>query len=1035
MDDEIRLYAERALAEQFPQLNVSIGGARLVEGRGIAVYDLAISETTSTQLQNNLLVIDEIMLVCDAQLSKLMQGIPTIRRVVVKHPQVWVARKSDERWNIESLLPLPTFGGTCPQIVIKDAHIAIYDQRQAQMPPFALHEVNVTVNPLSRKPRTNAESAPSGIQPLEIHGTWGGPDLRHAEIHARVDPAEKSLFVTAKIEQLQITPKLRAWVSAYAPGSLSQLRLQGRVDGNIRVKHQFGVGAVPQVESHLKLVDGRFEDPRLPRPLTELTCDVACDNGGVKVKELRGKLGSAQVAMQLERHGWKSTSPLAMGLKLENVPLDGSLYESLPEFVQRQWDKYQPAGLVDGQLQLTFDGVRWRPALTLTGRALAFESDKFRYRVNDGSGTLRYTPSEGEHPARLDIDLIGHGGGQPLKIVGQVFDPRPGALGWVEITGQNVEIEQRMIDALPEKTRRVIQSIHPTGKFHVRWHLARKEEGQLTPNTTLRLELVDCQVKYEKFPYPLRGIHGLILAENKRWTFRDLASSGSRSVQCQGYLQPEGAGNELSLQFAGQQISLDDDLQQALPESVRKAWTEIRPRGRVDLIANIKHETGYEAPSIRVTVHPRPESTTIQPKFFPYLLEQVEGTFNYQDGELQLANVRARHGRTTVRSNGSGSFSKDGSWYVQLEGLSVDRLAARRDLIVALPSKLQKLLDDLKPTGGFGLQNGRLRFSKSREAEAPIDSQWDIELDCHQTDLQVGIELRNVHGSVRLQGASVDGRCQSKGELALDSVTFENVQFTQIRGPIWVDETSCRLGRWATDIQRLPTRRLTAKVYNGDLVGDGWATFDGLPEYGAQASLAGADLLRMMTERFNSQRPFRGNIAANINLRGRGRSLDNLVGNGDIKITDANIYELPLLVGLLKVLRNSTPDSTAFNQSDMKFRIQGRHIDLDQLDFLGDVVSLYGKGYTNFDHQLKLVFHGVVGRNDFRLPFVKNFVGNASQQIMQMYVEGTMADPQVHTQVFPGFNNLFQQIQADLETNGVVNGPREAKRGGPRGRQ
>jgi hypothetical protein len=42
----------------------SAWAARMVEGRGIAVYDLTISET-STNLQNNLLVVDEMMLVCD----------------------------------------------------------------------------------------------------------------------------------------------------------------------------------------------------------------------------------------------------------------------------------------------------------------------------------------------------------------------------------------------------------------------------------------------------------------------------------------------------------------------------------------------------------------------------------------------------------------------------------------------------------------------------------------------------------------------------------------------------------------------------------------------------------------------------------------------------------------------------------------------------------------------------------------------------------------------------------------------------------
>ncbi|MCA9231717.1 MAG: hypothetical protein KDA57_13780 [Planctomycetales bacterium] len=1034
MDDEIRRYAEQVIAEKFPQFNVSIGGARLVEGRGIALYDLAISETSSLQLQNNLLVVDEIMLSCDATLSELAKNKLSVSQVVIKHPQVWISRCDDGHWNIESLWPLPPCGESRPQIVIKDAQIALHDQQQTHLPPVALREVNLTISPstapetLQASTQLQPENIPSHIPPLEIHGIWSGPSVKRVELRATVDLTKNLLHLETQFERFQIPPALHAWGAAYAPEIFGQSMLQGMVDGKASIQHAFRAGAVPRLDAQFHLTAGRLEDPRLPRPLTELECNLRLDNTGISVQELRGNLGPSQVAMQLQSQGWNMAAPLAMGLRIDNVPLDGHLYEALPALVKDQWDKYRPTGIADGELQLTFDGAQWRPRVTLHGRDLAFESDKFRYRLNNGSGSLRYQPGEADLPARIDIDLVGHSGGQPLKIVGQVFDPQPGARGWVEISGQNIEIQQRMIEAMPEKTRQVIESMHPTGRFQVNWRLERKEAGQLVPQTSLHLELTDCRIKYDKFPYPLSGIRGLILAEDKHWTFRNLASSGSRQVQCQGYLRPKDDGNELSLQFMGQQIPLDDDLKQALPDSVQKAWDEVRPRGQVDLAATVYHETGFAKPSIRAVINPHPDTATVQPKFFPYLLEQVAGTFEYEDGKVSLQEVRAQNGRTTVHSNGSGLFADDGAWNFELTGLSVDRLAVRRDLTLALPLRLRKLIESLKPTGSFRLHDGTLRFSKSRDALATIDSHWDVVLDCHQTDLQVGLDLRNVHGSVRLEGTNVAGRCYTKGELEIDSATFQDVQFTNIRGPLYADETSCRLGRWATEAQRLPTRRIAAKVYGGDVVGDGWITFDVLPEYGAQASLAGADLMRMMIERFHSQQPFAGKFAANINLRGRGRSLDNLVGEGDVKVTDANIYELPILVSLLKVLRNSTPDTTAFNQSNMRFRIQGRHIYLDQLDFLGDAVSLFGRGYTNFDQQLNLVFHGVVGRNDTRLPFVNNFLGQASQQIMQMYVDGTVADPQVHTQAFPGINNLIQQIQKDLDASGTLDTQREAKR-------
>ncbi len=1018
MDDEIRRQVQQTVAEHFPQLNVSVGGARMVEGRGIAVYDLAISETSSTNLQNNLLVVDEMILVCDLQLSQLVRGKPPIEKVIVKHPQLYVARQADGRWNLTSLWPLPECGEVRPQVVIQDALVVLSDERQSSLSPLILRDVNLTLNGARDNP---------GERNIKLHCTSSGPNVKRVEIHAQFDPQEQSLQVEGDVRQLQLTPELLAWITCYAGSIAGPSTLVGNIDGNFTVRHQWGSQTPPRIDARLRLSEGRLDDPRLPRPLTEVSAAAVCQGDTLQVEELRGNCGAASVVLALQRQGWSSKAPLALAVRAENLPLDQKLYKVLPPMLQEQWDKYQPTGLVDAEAQLTFDGTRWQRSATLTGRELAFESNEFPYRVANGSGTMRYRFGADTQPATLDIDLKAYGGGSPLKIVGQAIDPAPGAVGWAEITGENVEIDGRMIAALPNTTRQVIQSLHPEGRFNVHWRMERTQLGQEKMHKSLRLELVDARVNYDKFPYPLRGIQGLVLADDDRWTFQDLVSGGYRNVQCQGYLQPTARGKELSLLFTAQQIPLDSDLKQAVPPGVARAWDELHPRGQIDLTADVYHLAGFAKPTIRVAVRPRPETASIEPRFFPYLMEKVEGTITYYEGRLLMSDMRAEHSRTTIRTNGSGNFSEDGSWQVQLEGLSADRLTARRELVGALPQKMQKAIEQLKPTGSFALQNSSLRVFKPSDSTAPVQAQWDMQLDCHQTDLQAGVELRNIHGTVRLVGACDGSLCYEAGELDIDTATFQGVQFTEIRGPIWIDETSCRLGHWASEAQGQTSRRVTAKVYDGYLVGDAWVTYDSLPQYGAQVSVANTDLQRIMTERFAGGDDFRGKVAANLNVRGRGRQLENMEGEGDVKITEAEIYQLPLLVGLLKVLRNSTPNSTAFNQSDMKFRIQGRHIYLDQLDFLGDAVSLFGKGYTNFDQQLNLAFYGVVGRNEIRVPLLKDFVSQLGQSTMQMYVDGSLSDPQIHTQAFPMVNQLIQQIQTDLDTAGA----RQAQRGLP----
>jgi len=1016
----------------------------LVQGKGIAIYDLAISETSSERLQRNLLVVDEILLECDVDLSQLFRGLPTVRQVNVKHPQLWIARTAEGRWNLASFWPLPTSGKLRPPVMIEDAQITLIDQQQQGqqqqgLPSLALRDVNLAIEWRDSPRPTEISFAKNPSSPekvasplLVVRGTLGSDRQRQTEVNVQYDLDSRSLQVSGKFAQLPLTADWMAWVSAFAGPALANTTLEGKLEGKVAGTYNLGSGEAPQCHATLQLSEGRATDPRLPMPVTDLSCTLHCQPDRMKISELRGSLGSASLTLQLERHGWSRDASLALGVRLENVTLEKKVYAALPAMLRHEWDKYRPTGVVDAEVQVTFDGARWRPAATLTGRDLEFESDKFRYRVQNGSGTLSYTPSKQEGPAVLDIDLVGYAGGQPIKFVGQAFDPQPGAAGWIEITGDDVEIEPAMIAALTGKTRHVIESIHPQGKINVRWRIERTEPGQSKLHTSVGLQLVNCRVNYEKFPYPLRGINGLVAAEDGRWTFRDLVSGGSRSIQCQGYLRPTEAGTELSLQFTGQQVPLDDDLQNALPAPVQRVWDELRPRGRVDLIADVFHVTSREAPSIHVSVHPQPETATIQPRFFPYLLEQIEGSFDYVDGQVKLdplKGVRARHGRTRLHTKGGGSFTPDGAWQVQLEGLSVDHLAPRRDLLVALPTKLQEIVEQLRPTGNsFSLHDGVMTFSKTAASGDPIHSSWDVQLDCHQTDLQVGIELQNVHGSVRLQGESDGAHDYCAAELAIDTATFEDVQFTNIQGPVWINDASCLLGEWATRKQAIGPRRITADVYGGKLVGDAWVTFDSVPRYSAIAALRGADLLRIVNERLDGQQDFRGKVDANLRLDGSGRSLYGLKGKGEVKITEAQILELPLLVGLMQTLRKGKADSRAFNQCDAKFDIQGRDIRIEQLDFIGDAVSLLGSGVADLDQKINLSFYGVVGRNQIRVPVVKNFVNQLGQHTMQMYVDGTLADPQVHTQALPGINQLIQQIRSDLDVTTPSAASRNAQR-------
>jgi hypothetical protein len=248
-------------------------------------------------------------------------------------------------------------------------------------------------------------------------------------------------------------------------------------------------------------------------------------------------------------------------------------------------------------------------------------------------------------------------------------------------------------------------------------------------------------------------------------------------------------------------------------------------------------------------------------------------------------------------------------------------------------------------------------------------------------------------GEIRLAGKDDAQSSYMTGELAIDSLVWKDVQFTNIRGPLWVDRSHCLFGQPASQQQGQALRRVTADAYGGSLAGDARIEHDANSRYGLEVAVGGLDLGRFAGERLNGPRDLGGTVAGTLVLSGAGRSAHALNGSGELHIVDAKIYQLPVLVALLKVLKIRTPDTTAFDHCDMQFTIQGEHVIFQHLNLLGDAVSLYGSGQTNLDRKLNLVFYSLVGPADLPIPIWKTIAGQVSQQVLQLKVGGTWEKP------------------------------------------
>lgn len=221
-------------------------------------------------------------------------------------------------------------------------------------------------------------------------------------------------------------------------------------------------------------------------------------------------------------------------------------------------------------------------------------------------------------------------------------------------------------------------------------------------------------------------------------------------------------------------------------------------------------------------------------------------------------------------------------------------------------------------------------------------------------------------------------------------------------------------------------RRVTGDAYGGSLAANVEVLRGDNPSYKIDCRMGGLNLARFANERLGGPSDMSGTVSGTLVLAGTGQTTQTLQGAGNLHVVDAHIYQLPPLVSMLKLLSNRPPDKTAFNRCDMKFAIQGEHVKFEQIDLLGDVVSLYGKGETHFNHKLDLTFFTLIGPD---VPLWKTIAGQVSQKSWQLRVGGTFEHPETKREPLPAMNDMLDHIQNELQEGGAPVSPNTASRG------
>lgn len=1029
LDEEIRQYTQRTLAKQYQGLEVTVGGARFVPGRGVTVFDIDLAVPQHARAPGDLgrlLHLDELTLAGRFELSQFIEGQPVVERVIVRRPRLEARRSVNGRWSFEQLLPLPQSGERSPPVEIVDGTLVVVDETKPQSEPMVLRNADLKVHRV-----LNAEGNQTSIMAFEASSRDSLAGV--LELAGQLDPGSGACQVTASAKELRVDRQLLASLPVVQEKSLHEFGIEAVASFRVGAKRS-GSSAPWDWQASFGVSGGVIEHRRLPRKITDLQLAGTCNARGLSISTLTAKCGGADVSAACNRSGWTALAPVAVRGRIVGLPLDSQLLGVLPEQLKKQWRRFKPEGAINASGTLTFDGSLWKSDATVDCLGVSCEdAERFPYRLTNARGVVRYTSTSQPKSGTLGIQLQGSAEGRGVAIaaafrelptLGESRPPGPRVpcpVGWVEITASRLRVTPAMIAALKPhaQAHKIAQSLSPTGEFGMRWRMERANAQVLSPAIETDLEAIDCAINYDRFPYPLEHLRGRITGRGNVWRFEGIESreaNGPRVVIASGGLMPENGRQTFRLQLTAKAAALDETLRNALPQEQQAVWRDLRPQGRVSLTTNVRYSVGDPQPQIDVTLSPHAQSVSIEPTFFHYRLDRLEGRFVLRGGKVEFTGARAEHGRTVLTGAGSWTPGVAGSWQFRLEGLNVDYLDADHDLRLAAPLALRRVIDDLQPVGNFGIHNGSLIFTYDPSRASSLRTDWDIQLDCHQTDVNFGTRVEGISGVVRLLGVSDGKTCRASGELDIDTMFWNGLQLTNVRGPLYSDSSECLLGRGVAEKQPgAPHTPITAEAYGGRVSFNTRVLYGNRPHYMMAVGLTGVDLDRFSRDYLEAESPLTGRAAGQFNFEGHGASIYGLKGTGVLDVSEANLYELPVAVALLKVLRNRTPDTKAFDGCHAEFTMEGEHLTFDRLDLLGDAVSLYGRGTASLDKKVNLTFHTIVGRHAPSIPLVRSFIGQASEQILRLRVLGTIDTPEIRREALPVVGNVLEQLRADLQ--------------------
>jgi hypothetical protein len=900
----------------------------------------------------------------------------------------------------------------------------------------------------------------SGIEVKEVSGYIEGNGVRiNGHIDGYRPDATLALHITSLESKTISLPPSPRWVASL-PREVREVYDQFKPEGQCRIAFQVtrdDPAVRPAVTGAVDVINGRFAFFRFAYPLRNVTGRIdfgrATDGTGRIGLDVRGNgpgSGSNRDAVLRIKTFEGQIGPIGTNLcgvnvriSAENVASEDALRDAFPPEVQKAlatFDAHNTGTLPQYRGDFVCEIVRpigfnkkWTFDTDVTLRDASGVLAAFPYPLNGLTGKLRIRSGYADvmdlaakRPDGCALNVSGRvawtspdgprGPQPPYRAIGAELSPRvdDAVSTELKLRVRGMPIDDTLLAALPEDRRGGVQKLGATGKLDVDGRIFASTQpttnrvewvvGETPPPPPpppaplaydLNLAVRDGTLRPFGKKFDVTGVEALMRLTPERLDIDDAKGRRAEaSLSVRGGIDLHKGG--LQLDGSAKSLVLDDALYDLLPEGPRKGWDETQPKGTLD--ADVHYATTDKGePAVRVVLKPRELTTTL--KSIPYKLEKLTGAITVEGNKVTVDNVTGRHGEGKISLAGTGLLGVKPVWDVRL---GAEKLTIDDELRTALPPALSSVMQSVKLGGKVGFDFTRFvyRGTDQRDANPEVDVVGSLRLD--GASLDVGVPLTDAVGAVAIDAEVREGRLETlRGTLDLSSMNLAGRAGKNFRAAL----------SKPAEKTELHVEKMRGEVADGSMSGQMTLVYpdDGPSRYALDLVVRDADVRALAWEKDDAK--VNGRLNASLAVEGSWGDAKQRRGRGDVLVSGQDMYRIPLVLGLLQVTNLSLPLSSPFNEATAVYSLDGTRVIFEQIKLTAKNMLMEGNGSLDFGtKKVDLTFTTDNPGGLLQLPFIKELLRGARNELLKIHVKGTIKEPEVSARSMGTFWTTVDEV-------------------------